>query len=567
MATKNQLEDNEVKEGLNSNPDNETDMLETVMYHVGDMGLYQKLMFLGMMPIGVFFAWIYFVQMFITVAPQSHWCKVPELIAANLSMELRRNLSSPLTPTGEFDRCMTFDTNWTQVLESLTPPVAGTPMVPCQHGWEFDFTDIPYETVVTEREWVCDSSSYVPTAQSMFFAGSMAGGVLLGWVADRFGRVPALVAANLIGGIGGVATTFTTGVWDFILVRFFVGMAYDNCFMMLYILTLEYVGPKHRTWVATMCFAIFFGSGCVSLPWIALWLNNWRTLMWFTSTPMLFLVLAPWLLPESARWLLSRGRVNKAVKVLRKFETVNGTKIPDDVMEDFVVSANKEKKEKKESFLALFKSGALCRTVVLMIIVYMGCAILFDGLVRMSDSFGLDFFLAFTFTSATEIPACALLAVVLDRWGRRNLTWFPLALNAILIFIALFVPKGIPQATLAVAARFFINMAFTAVVQWGTEILPTGFRASGSSALHITGYFATFMSPFIVYSERLWSRLPLVIMCATAAIAAGISLTLPETSGQAMPQTVADGEKIIREQSLCGKKEDSDDAPYTKEKV
>lgn len=39
-----------------------------------------------------------------------------------------------------------------------------------------------------------------------------------------------------------------------------------------------------------------------------------------------------------SRWYVSRGRVNSAVSVLRKFERVNGTKIPDDVMDEFIVS-------------------------------------------------------------------------------------------------------------------------------------------------------------------------------------------------------------------------------------
>lgn len=49
-----------------------------------------------------------------------------------------------------------------------------------------------------QREWVCDRASYVPIAQSLFFTGSVAGGFLFGWIADRFGRVPALVGMLLI---------------------------------------------------------------------------------------------------------------------------------------------------------------------------------------------------------------------------------------------------------------------------------------------------------------------------------------------------------------------------------
>jgi MFS family permease len=40
---------------------------------------------------------------------------------------------------------------------------------------------------------VCDDAGKAPLAQALFFCGSIAGGVLMGYIADRFGRVPALM--------------------------------------------------------------------------------------------------------------------------------------------------------------------------------------------------------------------------------------------------------------------------------------------------------------------------------------------------------------------------------------
>ncbi|CAB3245459.1 unnamed protein product [Arctia plantaginis] len=536
---------------------NDADVLEAVLHHVGDMGRYQKLLFLAMLPFGFFFAFIYFVQMFIAVTPSNHWCKIPEL--QHLDLEIRRNLSAPgATSGGNWESCKTFDVNWTKILETMEPPVEDTPMIPCPHGWDFELSDIPYHTVVSERGWVCQYDSYAPTAQAVFFAGAFVGGLFFGWLADNFGRIPALIGANLIGAVGGLATIYTTEVWDFILCRFLVGMSFDNAFMMMYILVLEYVGAKHRTWVANMSIALYFGGGCLSLPWIALWLNDWRKLLWFTSLPMLCVIFVPFFVPESARWMVSRGRVSQAVTVLRRFERVNGTKIPDDVMDEFIVSSN-QIKQNRESFLVLFRNAAIRNSMLLMLLVYIACSIIFDGLVRLSNAFGLDFFITFTLTSATEIPSVSLLTILLDRWGRRNLTAVPMGLCGIMIVISLFVPKGIPQASLAIAARFCINMSYNAVIQWVTELLPTPVRASGSATLHMSGYIATVLSPFIVYSEITWSLLPLLILGITAIVGSGMSIMLPETKGLPMPQSLADSERIIRERSLCGKPVDVED--------
>ncbi|KAJ2944014.1 hypothetical protein O0L34_g8340 [Tuta absoluta] len=553
--TEDRLSD--AKEELNKKAQNEeTDPLELVLQHVGEWGRYQKLLFLGMMPFGSFFAFVYFVQMFVVATPQSHWCRVPEL--EHLDQELRRNLTAPLDAKDwEWDRCQTYDANWTHVSLTLTPPHPNTSKIQCNSGWEFQLGDIPYHTVVSERGWVCDYAGYAPIAQSIFFGGSFVGGLLFGWLADRFGRVPALVGANLIGCVGGVLTIFTSGLWDFAICRFLVGMSYDSCFILMYILVLEYVGPSHRTWIANMSIAIYFGGGCLALPWIAIWIGNWKILLLATSLPMMIVLAAIFVVPESARWLSSQGKVNKAVEILRKFERVNRTKIPEDVMDDFIVQA-RQTRQTDESIGALMKSSQLRLMMLFMVIVYMACAIIFDGLVRMSENLGFDFFITFTLTSATEIPSVTLLAFVLDKWGRRNLTVGPLWIAGILSLIAAFVPKGIPQVSLAIMARFCINMAYNTIIQWATELLPTPVRASGSSVVHVSGYVGTVLSPYIVFSDRIWKPLPLLILGIIAMFSGGIAIFLPESMGRNLPQNIVEGERLFNEYSMCGKPERDD---------
>ncbi|XP_046973035.1 organic cation transporter protein-like isoform X1 [Vanessa cardui] len=540
----------DVKEELNKKKNDDSDAFETMLMHVGELGRYQKLLFVGMAPFGIFFAFVYFVQMFITVTPQRHWCKVPEL--EHLDVELRRNLTAPATGL-ELERCLMYDANWSQVLLNYSVP-PDTPTVPCRNGWEFELKDIPYPTIVSERGWVCEKAGYGPLAQTIFFVGSFIGGIFFGWMADRFGRVPALVGTNLMAFIGGIASIYTTGLWDFSFCRFIVGTSYDSCFMTMYILVLEYVGPRYRTRVANLSIALYFGSGCLMLPWLALWVGDWRRLLWVTTLPFLLVLIVPFTVPESARWLSSRGRVNDAVKVMRRFEKINGKKIPEDVMDDFVVSAS-QTRQTNESIKDLFMTAPLRRVIILMVLVYMACAIIFDALVRMSDGLGLDFFITFTLASATEIPSVTLLALILDKWGRRILTCGPMGVSGILILIMTLVPKGVPQVSLAILARFAINMSYNAAIQWSAELLPTPVRASGSALIHVSGYVATLVSPFVVFSERLWRPLPILILGVTALFACSVGVLLPETNGQQMPQTIEEGEKLVNSYTLCGKTE------------
>lgn len=60
---------------------------DDLLPHVGEFGRYQQILFLLMIPFAFFVAFVYFSQIFITLVPEEHWCKVPEL--ANLSVEQR----------------------------------------------------------------------------------------------------------------------------------------------------------------------------------------------------------------------------------------------------------------------------------------------------------------------------------------------------------------------------------------------------------------------------------------------------------------------------------------------
>lgn len=118
---------------------------------------------------------------------------------------------------------------------------------------------------------------------------------------DNYGRIPALVGCNLVGSIFGSLTIFATGFWTFAICRFFVGFAFDGCFAMMYILVVEYVGPKWRTFVCNISLGIFFASMTSALPWIVLYIGDWKIFTLMTSLPLMLAILTPLIVPESVR--------------------------------------------------------------------------------------------------------------------------------------------------------------------------------------------------------------------------------------------------------------------------
>lgn len=235
-------------------------------------------------------------------------------------------------------------------------------------------------------------------------------------------------------------------------------------------LVLEYVGPKWRTFVANMSIAIFFTIAACMLPWIALFLKNWQLLAIVTSAPLGLSIFTPWLVPESARWLVSRGKIEKAVRILRKFERINKTEVKPDIYDRFEKSCTQLHKEETAnsnySTLDLFKTPRLRQITMLFIVIWMAISLAFDGHVRNVGALGLDVFITFTIAAATEMPADVLLTFTLDIVGRRWYAFGSMVLSGVFSLLSTMFPIGIYSALMAIIGRFWINISYNIGLQY-----------------------------------------------------------------------------------------------------
>ncbi|XP_058458866.1 organic cation transporter protein [Malaya genurostris] len=535
---------------------------DDLLPHIGEFGRYQKILFLLMIPFAFFVAFVYFSQIFITLVPEEHWCRVPEL--EHLSVEDRRALAIPVyfehgtefdDGTASYSQCSMYAVNFTEVLaNNIKKADPSWPTQPCKHGWEYNFTDVPYRTAATDFEWVCENTYLGTLSQSIFFVGAIVGGLLFGWIADRYGRIPALAGCNVIGFAAGVATAFVGNFWQFAFCRFLVGFAFDNCFTMMYILVLEYVGPKWRTFVANMSIALFFTTASCMLPWIAYYLANWKLFAIVTSAPLALAIFTPLLVPESARWLVSQGKVDKAIGIMKKFEKINKKTIDPKMYQEFSDSCVRLQEEEAAnsnySVLDLFKTPRLRNITILLIIIWMAISLVFDGHVRNVGSLGLDLFFTFTIAAATELPADTFLTLTLDRWGRRWLACGTMVASGVFSLLATTVPLGAFSATLAILGRFSVNISYNIGLQYAAELLPTVVRAQGVAFIHIMGYVASIVAPFVVYLSHIAPSMPLIVLGIFGIVGGILSLFLPETLGHDLPQTLSDGEDFGRGQKI-----------------
>ncbi|XP_065369296.1 organic cation transporter protein-like [Calliphora vicina] len=519
---------------------------------IGEFGKYQKILFIYMIPFEFFLVFVYFTQIFLTLTPEQYWCEVPEL--ADLTIAEKLQLSIPFVE-GSYSKCSMYNVNFTeQLLQGVTKANSSWPIKPCSMGWSYNFTEIPYTTIATDLNWVCEDAAKATYAQSIFFLGAIVGGLLFGWIADKFGRIPSMIACNLVGCVAGVATAFVTTFWSFALMRFFIGFAFDNCFVMMFILVLEYVGPKYRTFVTNMSIALFFTAGGCALPWIAYYIADWKILAIATSAPLLLVILTPWLIPESARWLVCQGEIEKSITILKKMAKSNRKQVPEETFTQFRESCLMLQEEEKENHsytvLDLFKTPRLRRITLLFVVIWMCISLVFDGHVRNVGSLGLDIFITFTLACLTELPGAVILTYTLDKLGRRWYACGSMMLSGIFSILATLAPSGIYSAGFAIGGRFFVNISYNIGSQYAAEILPTVVRAQGVAFIHIMGYVSTIIAPFVVYLSNISPVLPLIILGCLGVVGGLLCLFLPETMDKDLPKTLQDGEEFGLEQKF-----------------
>ncbi|KAH8364139.1 hypothetical protein KR084_002957, partial [Drosophila pseudotakahashii] len=524
---------------------------------IGQFGRYQWMLFLFMIPFCFITAFVYLGQIFMSLTPHKYYCLVPELDNTP-SVELRKQLSIPREKDGSYSRCRMYDTNYTRIHFAEDQSVyinTSLPTMPCQKGYVFEQDGRPFESATMEFGWLCENDKYSTYAQVIFFLGSILGGLFYGHFADHCGRVAALVSSCFLALVGSLATSMSTNFFSFAVSRFIIGTSYDTCFTMVYILVLEYVGPKYRTLVANLSLALFYSPFTMLMPWIALAAGNWRRFSAMASFPIILSMFSFCVLPESARWLVSVGEIEKAMEILKRMIVVNKKYVSQQILAIFETSCTQFYKEelygRDFTVFSIFKRRRLARYMILLILIWMAMSLVYDGHVRAASVLDTeDIFVFFTIACATELPGNILVILTLDRCGRRWCSFVYTSLSGVFSLVGAWLQNPMHMRVSALAGRFFANMCYNIGLQWAAEILPTVVRAQGVAFIHTMGFVAMLMSPPVVYLAQVSFSLMLIVLGSLGIFGGLLALFLPETLNHDLPQTLSDGAEFGRKQRI-----------------
>lgn len=162
--------------------------------------------------------------------------------------------------------------------------------------------------------------------------GAVAAVCIAGPSADWLGRRFMLCVSGVLYSLSALVMLWSPTVYVLIAGRLIIGCAIGLAATIAPILISESAPSEIRGQLAT--FPQFLGSGGLFLAYVMDFMFslqpdvNWRFMLGILLIPsLLYVVLGTTVLPESPRWLVSKGRMNEAKKVLQKIrgrEDVDG---------------------------------------------------------------------------------------------------------------------------------------------------------------------------------------------------------------------------------------------------
>jgi MFS transporter, AAHS family, 4-hydroxybenzoate transporter len=182
----------------------------------------------------------------------------------------------------------------------------------------FDNGAIGFVAPVIVKEWGIAMPEFTSAFAAGLF-GLMIGALASGPIADRFGRKIVILISTLTFAVFALATTLAHTIDQLWILRFFTGIGVGGLMPNSIALTAEYAPKRIRATVVAIMFLGFplgaGGGGFIGAALIPHY--GWHALFILGGlVPLILLPIAIFSLPESIRFLVSRGDRPNAVAVL-----------------------------------------------------------------------------------------------------------------------------------------------------------------------------------------------------------------------------------------------------------
>lgn len=394
----------------------------------------------------------------------------------------------------------------------------------------FDVLAISFAAPGIAQEWGIDRAT-LGIVLSMELAGMAVGSVLVGGLADRLGRRPAIMACIITMSAGMLLAAWADSVLTLSLIRLATGIGIGGLLASVNAMAAEFANARRRAACVALMAAgyplgVIVGGALASL---LLALFDWRSVFLLGGGfTLVLLPLAWYFLPESVSWLLHRrppdalARVNTTLARMGH-DTVTALPRP-------------ELSQGRAGWVELFAPG-LARTTFLLTLAYLAHIMTFYFILKWIPKIVVD--MGFTAAYAGSVLVWAnvgglagslLLSALSRRYSVRALVIAAMLGSVVMINVF-----GQGQADLtwlalvSACAGFFTNSAVVGLYAIFAQSFPTGVRAGGTGFVIGIGRGGAVLGPIIaglLFESGQGLAMVAFVMALGSLVAAGIVFCL-----------------------------------------
>ncbi|VVD00742.1 unnamed protein product [Leptidea sinapis] len=300
-----------------------------------------------------------------------------------------------------------------------------------------------------------------------------------GVLSDRYGRKAAVGLAATSSCVFGLIRAFAPNFTTYMVMHFLEAAFGGGLYPSAYVLAVELVGLKQRVIVSAMC-NMTFVVGVFLLALLAWFVNNWRTYILILYSPAIIVGMYVWLMNESARWLLSKGRKEDAIKTLKraaKLNKLDPSKLDLDAISDPLLRNDNQTTDKKSQFSKAIRSSIIWRRLVICSFLWLTCSLVYYGMSINSVSLSGNKYVSFMLVTLVEIPAYIVVVIVLDKFGRKRTMITTYITCAITSLLFAFLPKADWWSlVLYLIGKWSVTLTYSSVYIYVSEVFPTNMR-------------------------------------------------------------------------------------------
>lgn len=360
--------------------------------------------------------------------------------------------------------------------------------------------------------------------------GLTLGTTIGGWMTDKLGRKKMFIFDVSLIAFLSVICVFLSTPFQLFCARLLIGVAIGADYPIATSMIAEFTPRRYRAISMGFIAAVWY-LGANTAYLVGYFMTGidgaWKWMLASSVIPCLVILIGRWSVPESPRWLMSKGRINEANQILQKVFAKNV------VLED--------EKVEETDYLALFK-GTYLRRIIFVGLIWLCQAVpmfaiyTFGPLIMSKFGLGVGStaligeVIIGTFFLIGTIPAMFLA----EYWGRR-----PLIITCFAVMTVSLIPLGIYASTsvFLVICCFAIYALFSGGpgnLEWlyPNELFPTNIRASAMGVAMAISRIGTVISIYILPSfiEEFGTATTMLVGAVISAFGLIICLFLaPET--------------------------------------